>query len=201
MELKFVGCAGQQRVGKDVTSDYIAHRLGWGRGAFATKVKSVFCDVFGVDMDFIEKWKVVPEPPPGFDMPVRQALQFIGDGLRGIKGSVWIDSLMNRNMGSMAISDIRYRNELLAVKEHGGVNILIHRPGYLNDDPNQSEAQIRPFVEHFLLNGQEGKNDMEGDHGLVDFFIVNDGNLERLYSKIDRLVLPALKDTAMSFSR
>ena len=201
MKLKLVGCAGQQRVGKDMTSDHIARQLGWGRGAFATHVKRIFCDAFGVDMDFIEEWKVVPAPPPGFKTPVRQALQFIGDGFRGIKDSIWIDSLLEGNAEPMAISDIRYRNELLAVKRHGGVNILIHRPGYLNDDPNESEAQIRQFVEYFIKNGKEGRNEMEGDYGLVDFFIVNDGNLDRLYSKIDRLVLPhiAPKETATSF--
>jgi hypothetical protein len=152
-------------------------------------------------MDFIEEWKVVPAPPPGFKTPVRQALQFIGDGFRGIKDSIWIDSLLEGNVPPMAISDIRYRNELLAVKRHGGVNILIHRPGYLNDDPNESEAQIRQFVEYFIKNGKEGRNEMEGDYGLIDFFIVNDGNLDRLYSKIDRLVLPhiAPKETATSF--
>jgi hypothetical protein len=82
---------------------------------------------------------------------------------------------------------------LSAVRARGGINILIYRPGFINDDPNDSEAQIRGFVEYFLQRGGEGKIDSSpGDFGLVDFFLVNDGSLDDLYSKIDRLILPHL---------
>jgi hypothetical protein len=191
--MRLLACAGQLRQGKDVTADYLAKRLGWGRGSFASNVKRIFCETFGADLDFIEKWKTVSEPPPGFKIPVRQALQFIGDGFRSIKDEIWIEMLLRDPEISLIISDVRYRNELSAVRARGGINILIYRPGFINDDPNDSEAQIRGFVEYFLQRGGEGKIDSSpGDFGLVDFFLVNDGSLDDLYSKIDRLILPHL---------
>jgi hypothetical protein len=83
-----IGVAGQAQMGKDtladrlceklnaaggagVNDDHPAEHLHWTRGAFAANVKKVFCDTFDVDMDFVEKWKVIPEPPPGFDMTVQ----------------------------------------------------------------------------------------------------------------------------------
>ena len=192
--MRLLACAGQLRQGKDVTADYLAKRLGWGRGSFASNVKRIFCETFGADLDFIEKWKTVPEPPPGFKIPVRQALQFIGDGFRSIKDGIWIEMLLRDPEISLIISDVRYRNELYAVRNRGGLNILIYRPGFINDDPNDSESQIRGFVEYFLRSGCEGKIDSApGDFGLVDFFLVNDGSLDDLYLKIDRLILPHLK--------
>ena len=172
--MRLLACAGQLRQGKDVTADYLAKRLGWGRGSFASNVKRIFCETFGADLDFIEKWKTVPEPPPGFKIPVRQALQFIGDGFRSIKDGIWIEMLLRDPEISLIISDVRYRNELYAVRNRGGLNILIYRPGFINDDPNDSESQIRGFVEYFLRSGCEGKIDSApGDFGLVDFFLVS----------------------------
>jgi len=52
----------------------------WQRASFASNVKKVFCDTFDKDLDFVEKWKTNPEPPPGFSKNIRQSLQFIGDG-------------------------------------------------------------------------------------------------------------------------
>jgi hypothetical protein len=193
-----IGVAGQLRQGKDLASDHLARTLGLDRGAFATGVKQVFCEYFGVDMAFVERWKVVDEPPPGFLVSVRKSLQFIGDGFRSIKDDVWIERLFSQHPHDVAISDVRYRNELAAVRERGGVNVLIYRPGFMNDDPNGSEAQIRPFVEHFLAEGREGGVTADGDFGLVDFFLVNDGGIGDFRAKIDELVVPFLKRSAMA---
>lgn len=187
-----IGIAGQCRQGKDVAADHLASRLGLARGAFASSVKNAFCEYFGVDMEFVERWKVIPEPPPGFLMSVRKSLQFIGDGFRGIRDEVWIEALFRCHPKGVIISDVRYRNELAAVKERGGKNILVYRPGFMNDDPNGSEAQIRSFVDHFIASGIEGRVEADGDMGLVDFFLVNDGTIEDFYGKIDELVLPHL---------
>jgi len=193
-----IGISGQCRQGKDVAADYIAQELGFARGAFAASVKHAFCEYFGVDMDFVEEWKVRPEPPPGFLMNVRQALQFIGDGFRGIRGEVWVETLFRRAPPGIVISDVRYINELVAGKSRGGVNLLIFRPGFINDDPNSSESQIRTFVDHFLETGQEGRVKSEGDFGLVDFFLINDGTIDDFYAKIDALVIPHLRPSRVA---
>lgn len=191
-----IGVAGQFRQGKDKASDHLAHSLELGRDAFAFGVKSVFCEYFGVDMDFVERWKVVDEPPPGFLISVRRSLQLIGDGFRNIKDDVWVEALFRRSPSRVVVSDVRYRNELATIKSRGGSNVLVYRPGYMNDDPNGSEAQIRPFVEHFIAMGVEGKVESEGEFGLVDFFVVNDGGLDDFYAKLDSLVVPFLKRPA-----
>jgi hypothetical protein len=188
-----IGVSGQFRQGKDKASDHIADRMGLGRDAFAFGVKSVFCEYFGVDMDFVERWKVVDEAPPGFLLSVRRSLQLIGDGFRTIKDDVWIEALFRRSCDKVVVSDVRYRNELATIKSRGGLNLLVYRPGFMNDDPNGSEAQIRPFVEHFLAKGKEGRVESEGEFDLVDFFVLNDGGLDDFYAKLDALVVPFLK--------
>jgi len=201
-----IGVAGQLRNGKDEIADNLQLKLDGHRTAFATAVKTVFCEAFGKDMDFVEKWKVKDEPPPGFDMNVRKILQMIGDGFRKAKGSVWVDKCFDDfaflfdglNSCPVIISDTRYVNELKRVRESGGINILVYRPGYLNNDPNGSEAQIRPFVQYFLeSDGFEGvvhKGHLTNAPTLIDIFIRNDGTLEDLYNKVDEIVIPYLEE-------
>ena len=109
---------------------------------------------------------------------------------------VYKRQLFRQHPDDVVISDVRYRNELVSVHERSGMNLLIYRPGFLNDDPNGSESQIRPFVEYFLASGKEGRVVSCGDFGLVDFFLINDGGIDDLYAKIESLVVPFLKLSA-----
>jgi hypothetical protein len=196
--MAIIGVAGQARFGKDIISDYLAPKLNFSRAAFAQGVKKIFCETFNVDMDFIERWKVIPEPPPGFDMPVRQALQFIGDGFRQIKKDVWVEAIFRHDPEDIIISDVRYCNELIAIKNNGGINILLLRPGYENNDSNQSESQIRNLVDWFASKNIEGNvqniSKESGPYGceFVDYFIINNGTLEDLYNKVGRIIVPNL---------
>lgn len=202
-----VGVGGQMQNGKDTIADYLHDVFSWERNAFAAGVKKVFCDTFGVDEAFIEKWKVIPEPPPGFLKPVRQSLQFIGDGFREIQGDVWLKKPFLNREDSVIISDARYINELDKIFSVNGTNILVWHPERENDDPNGSEKQIKPAVDFWK------KTNIEGDTGdfllnldpneltslpegadLIHLFIRNDGTVQDLYKKIDEIVVPYLKN-------
>jgi hypothetical protein len=204
--MKVIGVAGQMRNGKDEISDYVAPKLGWGRGAFAKSVKQVFMDTFDVTWEFIEEWKVKKEIPPGFDMPMRQSLQFIGDGFRKIQSNIWLELFFRKAKTPTVVSDVRYINELKKTVDVGGLTVLVYRPGFVNDDPNGSEAQIRPVVEWFTETGLEGDvikqlmqqpqccPDIPNACLHVDLFIINDGTLEDLYEKCDKWIFPLVEE-------
>jgi hypothetical protein len=188
--------------------------ISWERDAFATNVKKVFCNTFGVDLDFVEKWKVIEEAPPGFEMPVRKALQFIGDGFRKIQPNIWLD-LGFRSRNPKIISDVRYINEFRRVKQEGGLNILVCRPDRLNNDPNGSEAQIRPYIDwclkvykvygtnkKFFVVDKEYVRQLRERHDQgddwcpplymeeIDLFCVNDTTKEAFEEVVDKEVAP-----------
>jgi hypothetical protein len=199
--MKVIGLSSQMRMGKDTIADYLKKDFpDWERSSLAKNVKQIFCDAFNVNVDFIEEWKSNPDPPPGFLKNVRQSLQFIGDGFRQIKSSVWMDLAFQDD--KKIFSDVRYINELQKVKEVGGINILVWRPGFDNDDPNGSEAQIRPVLDYFKRKNFEGSTDVmclnmsdavpDGVQ-YVDYFIKNNGTIEQLYHKIDTQLVPYLK--------
>lgn len=196
--MKIISVAGQMRNGKNEIGEYICKKMNFTQASFATPVKKIFCDAFGVDINFVENWKIKSEPPAGFKKNVRQGLQFIGDGFRQIHPDVWVDYAIKNNPEYSCYMDGRYINELNKIKQKDGVNILVWRPGYENDDPNQSEAQIRPIVDWFASKGLEGyvaKIDKTGAPigcEFIDFFIINNGTLEDLYKKVDNQIISML---------
>jgi hypothetical protein len=212
--MDLIGIASQAQHGKDTVGDHLRAKLNeircdnyWQRSAFAKEVKKIFTDSFGKDAYYIEKWKVVPEIPPDLDMTVRQALQMIGDGFRKIKSTIWIDLFFRDKTTPRIVSDVRYVNELKAIKAHGGYTILVVRPEMINDDPNGSEAQMRPFVDFALkqYNAFHSKY-MTGDlmpldlldnpppegWEYVDYVIMNVGTIDDLYQLVDEALVPAL---------
>ena len=202
--MKVICAFGQLMNGKDVFCDYLKLKLNelnsifWERSSFADAVKKVYESAFAVDRSFIEKYKRMPINPPGMQMNVRQALQFIGDGFRKIKGDIWIEIAFRDKAKNIILSDGRYINEAKKVAENGGINILIFRKGYLNDDPNPSESGLKPLVEFCEVHCQDGliNKDLPNlpeELKSFDIFIKNDGDLENFYNKIDNIIIPLIK--------
>lgn len=205
--MKHIVFSGQLANGKDVLADMVWEILNgmngpvWKRTAFAGAVKDIYCHAFDVDRAFVEKWKRDPSPPPGFIMTVRKSLQFIGDGFRTMQPDVWINLALRGEY--LILSDGRYINEARAAKKLGGTNVLVWRPGFENNDPNLSEAQILPIVEWAVATEQNGpidhtrKNPLTGaiPEGVenYDYFFRNDVPLEALEAKVKRELIPFLR--------
>jgi hypothetical protein len=203
--MKIICAFGQLMNGKDVFSDYLYDKLNnfkninWERSSFAGAVKKVYKDAFGVNSEFIEKWKRISDCPEGMSMNVRQGLQFIGDGFRKIKNDIWIEIALRNKEKNLILSDGRYINEAKEVTKNGGINVLIYRKGFLNDDPNPSESVLRPLAEYCDNNCKDGlinKNIDNLPEGLnyFDIFIRNDGDLLNFYNKIDNVIIPLIKE-------
>lgn len=204
MTMKVIAAYGQCANGKDTMCDDLLPLLNdktncsWERGAFANAVKDTFSRSFNVDREFIEKWKRINEAPDGFLVPIRQALQKIGDGFRQIVPDIWIQIAL-RAEKNLIISDGRYINESKAVREKNGINILVYRNGFLNNDPNPSEAQLRPLLEYAEKHLPDGPIDLTGlnqyPDGLsyFDVFIKNDSDRDSFLKKSRTLLLPLIK--------
>jgi len=200
---KLIAFAGQLQNGKDTAADYLAKELEWGRESFARGVKQVFMDNFTGNPEFIEEWKRKNEIPVGFNKTVRQSLQWIGDGFRGIQTDVWVNKFFDRirayqNIG-FVLSDERYVSEAQEIKKCSGMNILLYRPGFENDDPHPSESELKPLIDWCKENLYDSpipfdREDMPEDLKYFDFFLVNDGTIEDLYDKIDKLLIPYVEN-------
>jgi hypothetical protein len=191
---KIIAFGGQASSGKDTAADYLCKRLNdeggkWKRKAIAYNVKKIFKETFGVNDDFIDKWKRVNEIPEGFGMNIRTALTFIGDGFRRIQSDIWLKSVLAED-SDMIISDCRYINEAMFFREKKSVNVLVWREGYENEIPSASEQELMPFV-NMMKSEDDGRIDADIP---FDLWIKNNGNLDNLYQKIEDIVIPYINN-------
>ncbi len=88
------------------------------------------------------------------------------------------------------------------IKEQGGYNILLWRPGFENNDPNASESQIKPYIDFCMAHCKSGPLLFDIDNWVehsvaelkyFDYFLISGGTLDELYARIDNELLGHLE--------
>lgn len=106
----------------------------------------------------------------------RKFLQYIGtDWARSKDENVWVNLLLEscNNSQNIFISDLRFKNELVALKEKGFIIILIVR-----DDNSQNDDYKKHISE----------NDLNECIHLMNFIIKNDDTIEKFYENLDYII-------------
>lgn len=141
-----VGLTGFAQAGKDTFANF----LGYRRLAFADKLKelALACNPRFEDRDgdgyrlrtwvADDGWEYAKSSVSG----VREFLQDLGIGVREILGQdTWVEAVFAQYDPSVAtvITDVRFPNEIAAIKERGGKIIQIVRPGVRAPNNHVSE--------------------------------------------------------------
>ncbi|WP_405978837.1 hypothetical protein [Streptomyces sp. NBC_00158] len=181
-----VGFAGAARAGKDTAADVLLS-AGWQRKAFADKVKEMLyaLDPLMVEKEYAEGvtslryevdgygWETTKDVYP----EVRQYLQRLGtEGGRAALGeNVWVDALFRdyETWGPTVITDVRFPNEADAIRQRGGLVILVERPG------------SSPIAQ----TGHASENALTGY--AFDAVVRNDGTLWEMYARVMQTIRAA----------
>ena len=160
-----VGLAGYAQSGKDTIAAILAEKYGFKRLAFADKVRDLALEVddtlrtpYGN-----EDWDELKKRPE-----VRKLLQDIGLGVRKVLGEyTWIDQVLAQIEPdtNYVITDVRFPNEIDAIRSKGGKVGRISRMGVSAINDHESE--------HAVTNAQ------------FDFYIENDGDLQELEDTVE----------------
>lgn len=176
---------------------------------FAKPLKDAVSIIFGWERDLLEgdtdmsrAWREQVDPywseVIGREITPRLALQLFGtECIRNVfHPNVWSASLVKRTRLDTVVTDCRFRNEINAIRDAGGIVIRVKR----GDEPVWYKSMVR------YNNGDayiEEEMDVEGrrNEGLIphvsetdwvgskfDYTIENDGTLEELYKKIDGIM-------------
>lgn len=143
-----VGVTGYKRSGKDSIAHFLERDWGFQRYALADPIKVIAMDVFDLTAAQVEGINYDREQVlPDWDFSVRHALQRIGTELgRELHEDTWVRYLMRRlehdQPDRAVISDVRFLNEAVALKEAGAHIWRVHRPGIECSDSHASEQFI-----------------------------------------------------------
>lgn len=178
--------SGKMYTGKDTSADIWVKRYleyaqrmnamnfpvrGYQRLAFADGIKQVCKSVFDLTDEDVNTPEGKKKKLEVYGKTVRELLQGIGEGLRQyISQDIWvirtitqIDKLLNTTDCNILVTDIRYVNELFALKVRGFTTVkLIRDTGITDDHPSEKEIKNEYF----------------------DYVIENNGTREELEKKL-----------------
>jgi hypothetical protein len=205
--MKIIGFVGLIGSGKDTAADYLVRNHNYVRDSFAGSLKDAIASIFGWDRTLLEgltsdarAWreKIDPWWAERLNMPhltPRWVLQYWGTEVcrLGFHDEIWIASLEKRIQSrkqNTVISDVRFPNEITAIKNLGGLIIRIKRgddPVWfkyavtMNAGPNHPDwisasERIRMLGIHSSETAWAGAN--------IDLIIENNGTIAELYEKL-----------------
>lgn len=175
-------------------TDMLDVRSDWKIKKFAGKLKQIASLLTGIDVEKFEdqefkktllgrEWGTVKHNPlnviPVFEnvqfnhlMSVRELLQKLGtEAMRvGLHENVWVNALFTDFKGDIhwVVTDMRFPNEMEAIKEKGGITIRVIRPGTATGT-HPSEIAL--------------------DNAKFDYEIINDGTMEELINKVRNILV------------
>jgi hypothetical protein len=182
-----IGLVGLIGSGKDTVAERLVEQYGFKKDSFAKSLKDAVSSMFNWNREMLEgatnesrAWREQPDAywSERFGKPVtpRWILQYFGtEVMRGqMYDAIWLDSCLGRYKGEpTVISDTRFINEIKTIKAHSGKVICVKR----GELPTQKEMQDR------------GAHQSEWDwlDSDFDYIIDNNGTLEELFAKVDKL--------------
>lgn len=155
--MRLIGVSGPAGSGKDTFADFLAGDHRWVKIALADPIKRAAADWF--DWDHERLWGPSTkrnEPDPRYGgLSARKALQFMGTEIgRKLYPDVWIDYALRttdellRFYSGVVISDVRFKNEVAAIRKAGGRLVRLRRgqplPGTAGQHRSETEMQEIP---------------------------------------------------------
>ncbi len=191
--MKLIGLSGAARSGKDTVGRYLIEKYNFKRYAFADPLKKAASEMFGIPLEDFHNDNKKEVMNEFWEFSPRQIAQLLGTecGRKIFRDDIWIKRAEMAwvehqqtiaeiapetfghidGLAGMVVTDVRFENEAQWIKDMGGFNIHIIRPG---------------------KDGNVGLSNHASEAGypddLKDHIILNDGTLDDLYQKIDEIV-------------
>ena len=213
-----IGLVGFIGSGKDTAADYLVNFHGFRRDSFAATLKDAVADIFGWDRTLIEgrttesrEWRECQDDwwSKRLGMPItpRWILQKWGTEVcrQGFHDDIWIASLENKirkTNDNMVITDVRFPNEINAIKNSGGKVFRVKRgpdPDWYQDALNFNEgptnmawALSKMRLDQKQVHASERSWIGKG----IDVEIDNNGSIDDLFGQLKSQVASLLVATA-----
>lgn len=157
-----IGLTGYAQSGKDTVAQFLVQHYGFERRAFADKIRNMVYElnVYGV-RDVVDSigWEKAKQMPT-----VRELLQNLGVSARtNISKDVWVNAALSDIdiTKNYVISDVRFDNEVNAIRDMSGEIWRITRPGVGPVNSHVSESELNSFLYDRLIDNDGTTSDLE----------------------------------------
>lgn len=181
---KSIGLIGRAQAGKDSVGDRLRQRYGYQRVAFADPLKAaalridpIIPTTYGVHVRLSQLVSAAGWDYAKVTYPeVRRVLQHVGQTVRTLDPGFWVRAAVpaieaaERLNLPVVVTDVRYENEALALRDRGFSFIRITRPGTDTPGAHKSETDLANWAAAITIG--------------------NAGTLDDLNRIVDSLLLP-----------
>lgn len=166
-----IALSGKIGAGKDAAGIYLQNTYGFKIIKFATLIKQITAQLTNTSIEMQNTQKGKQTYLKDWGMTIREFQQRLGtDAMReGLHKNCWVIATLNKynpKKHKWVITDTRFKNEADEVRNLGGQLLRITRP---NNPFPQSNHQ----------------SEIELDDYNFDYYIVNSGSLEDLYTRME----------------
>jgi hypothetical protein len=203
-----IGICGFISSGKDTAANYLVGWHGFRRDSFAGALKDAVAHVFGWDRELLEglttearAWREQVDPwwAKRLGMPhltPRWVLQYWGTEVcrTGFHDDIWIAALENRlrqRTGHTVISDVRFPNEVAAIRNAGGRIIWIRRgadPEWCSTLVQMRQDSTLGICTDYMRQYNVHASEWAWVGTRFDAVIDNNNSVEQLYDSLKNLV-------------
>ena len=202
-----IGVTGLIGSGKDTVANYLTTFHGFKKLSFASSLKDSIANVFGWDREMLEgatkssrEWREqvdlwwaerlnIPHLTP------RWVLQYWGTEVcrNGFHNDIWVASVQNKlrkATDDIVITDCRFSNEVLAIKEVGGITIRVER-GQRPDWYEVAKAFNNGLTDNSKLVELNIHASEYSSVGLdYDYWLDNNQTIDALHKQVNQLLNP-----------
>ena len=190
---------------KVIQNNYNIPDSNWGIKKFADKLKDIVCKLISCTREDLEshdfknkelgeEWKHRDTPGMthlfdklGKPFTVREVLQKVGtDALRlNLHENIWVNSLMSdyTKDSNWLITDMRFPNELQAIKDKGGIVLRINR-----NNATSKGIDLHQKLEYEITGKGNHISETALDNSIFDYVIDNNGTLEDLILEVEKFL-------------
>jgi hypothetical protein len=169
-----IGLTGPARCGKDTAATYIHQSFGFDQFAFAEPIKKAIHTIFepfGVSLASLEG-ESKELPIARLDKSPRELMQTLAK----ISNAKHLAHSAGASIYGAVISDVRFRNEAMWIRNQGGLLIHIRR---------EAAGKVRKHISERGVSIKPG-----------DIVISNDSDIDEFWAKIDDAILAHIKMAA-----
>lgn len=168
-----IGITGHKGHGKDTACLPLqSPELGWKKIAFAQPLKEAVSELFDIPAEYLHDPELKEKILERYNMSPRKIMQDFGQNVRSVSPNHWVDawySLM-KGAGKVVTPDVRYPNELEAIRKYGGVMIRIVRKDLINTDTHISESFVETMEVDLEIENIPGHPEIM-QQKLLDFIV------------------------------
>lgn len=172
-----LGLCGAAGAGKNTVADHLCRHYGWTQFGFADPVYAAVSAAIGVPVEHLRDRARKEAAIEWLGKSPRELLQTLGTewGRQTVRDDIWVAIAMRRAAeapGNVVITDVRFPNEVAAIKAAGGRIWRVTRPASCLAAGAARHSSEAPLPDY-----------------LIDASLANSGSVDDLLARVDAVVM------------